>query len=106
MTERQKILKLTEYFDKLKDVYYSALVSGEKSIGMSSTLNTIVDYIIVPMFPMYFELAVEMWLYMLRKYCNHCKSIDYSDIASEVIGKIDLEYSYWLLIGLKMKIQL
>ena len=94
MNEQEKIRRLTAHFDKLKDVYYNSLVSGEKDNGKSTNLELIVKEIIIPMFPLNFDLAMKMWLYMLKKYCGHCKALNFSYLASDVTNELDLEYSY------------
>ena len=97
MNEQEKIRRLTAHFDKLKDVYYNSLASGESCYERCSTLPLIVNEIIIPMFFLDFDLAVKMWFYMLKKYCGNCESGFYSDLSSRLSDKLDEELGYQVL---------
>ena len=83
--ERKKILE--NHFDKLKDDYFDLITQNEDEYT-SSNLELIADSIIIPMFKLDREQAINMWLYMLKKYSGICPNMCYSDIAGHISEKI------------------
>lgn len=92
MDKNDRIQRLTKHYDLLKDSYYYDMSKrGDKA---ECNLGIIAENIIVPMLELDLQKGVEMWLYMLQKYCKICDEIDYYRLTGGVIEKADFESVY------------